>query len=110
MKELIKQKLDQQNLLDIHKILLTAEGRRFFSWILESCGRDCQDFKGNSRDVFLAGMRNTAVILITAAKAIGIEGLDLMHKAEREYVLYQFEIKAHIEDEIKKNQGGNKHA
>ena len=64
----------------------------FFSWLLEKCGRDSQDFKGNSRDVFTAGMRNTAVMLIATAKHLGMDGLDLIHKAEREYVQLQFNI------------------
>ena len=88
----IKQELDKQAINDLKKLLQTAEGRRFFSWLLEKCGRDSQDYKGNSRDVFTAGMRNTAVMLIATAKHLGMDGLDLIHKAEREYVQLQFNI------------------
>ena len=37
-------------------------------------------------------MRNTAVMLIATAKHLGMDGLDLIHKAEREYVQLQFNI------------------
>jgi len=98
MRDKIKQQLDEINLKDLSIILQTPEGRRFFSWLLESCGRDTQDFKGNSRDVFLAGMRNVAIMLITAAKALGLSGLDRIHKAEKEYVALQMEIAEEIKN------------
>lgn len=109
MKELIKQKLDEQNLKDLNKLLQTAEGRRFFSYLLEFCGRDVQDFKGNSRDVFAQGMRNVAVMLIASVKAIGVDGMDLLHKSEKEYVNLQFSILEELKAEIKK-QGGTTNA
>jgi hypothetical protein len=103
MRDKIKKRLDEINLVDLSHILQTPEGRRFFNWILEACGRDTQDFKGNSRDVFLAGMRNVAVMLVAAGKALGLQGLDLMHQAEKEYIILQMDIA----EEIKKKEGDN---
>lgn len=102
MKQEIKEELDRQNLVDLRAVLSSLDGRRLFSWILQECGRDNQDFKGNSRDVFLAGMRNVAMLLVTTCKALGLEGLDLMHLAEKEYVILQLDIA----EEIKRKKEG----
>lgn len=103
MKELIKEQLDKKNLEDLKTVLSTKEGRRFFSWLLLECGRDVQDFKGNGRDIFLAGMRNVAMILVAVCKALDLAGVDLMHLAEREYIILQKQI---AEDIRQKQKGG----
>lgn len=104
IKEQIKERLIQQNLIDLKRILQTPEGRRFFSWLMMETGRDIVDFKGNSRDIFTAGMRNVAVMLITYCKAIGIEGFDLMCQAEREYIVLQQKIHDEITRKNKPKQ------
>jgi len=85
-KDMISVELETIALKDIYAIMQTPEGRRFFSWLLEKCGRDTQDFKGNIRDVFLAGMRNISIMLIRAIKSWGLQGVSLMQQAETEYL------------------------
>lgn len=104
IKEQVKERLMQQNLIDLKGILKTTEGRRFFSWLLEQTGRDQQQFRGNSHDIFMAGMRNVSMMLVMCCKSLGLEGLDAMHKAEKEYIQLQMEIAAELKKKNKSSQ------
>lgn len=89
LKNEIQAELDKINAKDLAAILQTPEGRRFFSWLLQKCGRDTQPFFGNSRDVFGMGTRYVSGMLIEAVKYMGLPGVDLLHVAEREYIALQ---------------------
>lgn len=93
LKLLIRDELDKKNLQDLNAVMSTVEGRRFFSWVIMNCGQDSTSFTRDSRTYFNEGMRNVALMLESCVKALGLTGVDMMHKAEREYVVYQEEIK-----------------
>lgn len=103
-KELIKQELDTKNLKDFKAVLTTPEGRRFFYWLKDRCGENNTSFTGNSTTFFNEGQRNIALILDACCKAIGMDGVDLMHQAEKEYIILQMEIAEDIRR--KQKQGG----
>lgn len=82
------EKIDLQNLLDLKAVMKTPEGRRFFQWLVMRCGQDATSFTRDSRTYFNEGMRNVALILEGSMKALGLDGVDLLHKAEREYIVF----------------------
>lgn len=102
LKEQVLIKLDEQNLLDLKAVMSTVEGRRFFSWMQMKCGQDCTSFTRDSRTYFNEGMRNIALLLKSCTNALGLDGVDLAQKAEREYVIYQEELKQEIISKTKK--------
>ena len=87
--ELVGKKLSEQCQEDIRKIMSTREGRRFFSYMIMHCGLMDASLKGNSRDFFNAGRRSVAIDLIGSIDANGLRGVDLRHKAEKEYIMFQ---------------------
>ncbi|MEY2703266.1 MAG: hypothetical protein RLY43_1904 [Bacteroidota bacterium] len=89
-------KLDAQNLKDINAVMKTEEGRRFFAWLISKCGQDITSFTRDSRTYFNEGMRNIALLLEFHVKELGLGGLDLMHKSEKEYIMLREEIKNNI--------------
>jgi len=101
IKKQIGIQLDIQNLKDINVVMNTVEGRRFFSWLVMQCGQNSTSFTRDSRTYFNEGMRNVALLLESCAKALGLGGVDLMHKAEKEYMLLGEEIKQQI---LRKNK------
>lgn len=102
-KELIQQKLDEQVIKDVRTVLSTKEGRRFFSWITELCRQDAYEFKGNSRDILVWGMRNVGKRLEQTCLHLGLSGVDLMQQAYREYIVYQNEIVEEIRQKQRKD-------
>jgi hypothetical protein len=103
LKKQIAANLDIQNLHDIKAVMATADGRRFFSWLIMSCGQNNTSFTRDSRTYFNEGMRNVALLLESCVKALGLSGVDLMHQAEREYIVFQEAIKREIQE---KQKGG----
>lgn len=103
VKKQIAAKLDIQNLHDLYAVMSTEEGRRFFSWLVMRCGQNDTSFTRDSRTYFNEGMRNVALMLESCLKALGLTGIDLLHKAEREYIIYQAELREKI---LNKKQGG----
>lgn len=101
IKQLITVELDKQNLKDIKEVMETPQGRRFFCWLIMQCGQNATSFTRDSRTYFNEGMRNVALILQGSMKALGLEGVDQMHTAEREYIVYQDKLK----QEIRTKQG-----
>jgi len=97
-KEQIREKLDEQYLVDLKAIMNTEHGRRVFSYLIQTCGYKDSQPQGNSKDFFNAGRRSVAVELNSACDALGMYGIDRMVgvdlrlKAEREYILYQWNI------------------
>jgi hypothetical protein len=71
------------------------------SWIFNYCQKDNYVYYGNSREYLEAGMRNVAFKLVGFCKYLGLSGLDLMHKAEKEYVTLQMDIM----HELQKKEG-----
>ena len=108
-KQEIQKKLDEQYLLDIKDVMSIPQGRRVFSYLLQRCGFKDADMKGNSRDFHAAGRRSVAIDLIFSCDALGIEGVDLRQKAEREYILFQMriaeEIRLNKEKELNETNG-----
>ena len=102
VKKQIAAKLDIQNLHDLYAVMSTEEGRRF-SWLVMRCGQNDTSFTRDSRTYFNEGMRNVALMLESCLKALGLTGIDLLHKAEREYIIYQAELREKI---LNKKQGG----
>jgi hypothetical protein len=109
-KEQIVEKMDEQYLLDLLSIMNTDHGRRVFSYLIQRCGYKDSQPMGNSKDFFNAGRRSIAVELIAACDALGMYGsdrmvgVDLRLKAEREYILYQWNAMQDImKKEVKKN-------
>jgi len=109
-KEQIVEKMDEQYLLDLRSIMNTEHGRRVFSYLIQKCGYKDSQPMGNSKDFFNAGRRSIAVELIAACDALGMYGadrmvgVDLRLKAEREYILYQWNAMQDImKREVKKN-------
>lgn len=90
--QLVFNELDTQNLKDLKEILKTDYGRRFFYKLTNDCGQNNTSFTRDSRTYFNEGMRNVSLIMESNAKRLGLEGLDLMHKAEREYIIYQDKV------------------
>lgn len=81
---------------DINAVMRTEEGRRFFSWIILKCGQDCTSFTRDSRTYFNEGMRNVALMLESRVKALGLNGVDLMHQAEKEFIIYRDDLKQQV--------------
>ena len=102
LKKQIAVLLDTKNLQDLNAVMGTVEGRRFFSWLIMHCGQNSTSFTRDSRTYFNEGMRNVALMLESCVKALGLTGVDLMHKAEREYVVICMDIESRIKDEEKK--------
>jgi hypothetical protein len=96
LKQLVSNELNTQNLKDLKEILKTEHGRRFFYKLCVDCGKDLTSFTRDSRTYFNEGTRNVALMLEANAKRLGLEGLDLMHKAEREYIIYQDNVTIEI--------------
>jgi len=103
IKQLIEVELDKRNLSDIAKVMSTDPGRRFIQWLIMKCGQNETSFTRDSRTYFNEGMRNAALLIEASIKAIGMNGVDLLHKAEKEYIITQEDIKRQI---LKK--GGDK--
>lgn len=93
IKQQIAARLDIQNLHDLRSVMNTVEGRRFFSWLIMRCGQNETSFTRDSRTYFNEGMRNVALLLESSVKALGLSGVDLLHKSEREYIAYQMDLK-----------------
>ncbi|MBP2652624.1 MAG: hypothetical protein H6Q73_193 [Firmicutes bacterium] len=104
LKQQVATQLDVQNLYDLRALMDTQQGRRFFQWLLLKCGRNNTSFTRDSRTYFNEGMRNVALLLESSMKAIGLEGVDLLHQSEREYIELSEAIKRQILD-----QGGDGH-
>jgi hypothetical protein len=92
----VNEQLDIQNMQDIKEILATPAGRRFFQWLVMRCGQNNTSFTRDSRTYFNEGMRNVALILEGCLKAMGLSGVDLLHSAEKEYIIYQESVKRDI--------------
>lgn len=104
IKDIIKERLNKQNLQDMKAILQTPEGRRFFSWLLENCGLSQQLFYGNSRDIYFSGIRSVALMLIACCNELGTEGVKLKQQAEMDYLKLQMSIRDDIQRKMKENQ------
>lgn len=101
IKDLIKDKLNKQNLQDMKTILQTPQGRRFISWMFENCGLNQQPFHGNSRDIYFAGIRSVALMLVVCCNELGMDGVSLKQQAEIEYLKLQMSIRDDIQRKIK---------
>jgi len=106
LKKQIADRLDLQNLNDLKAVMGTVEGRRFFQWLIMQSGQNSTSFTRDSRTYFNEGMRNVALMLESCMKAIGLLGVDMLHKAEREYIVFQEGLKINILEREKEN--GNK--
>ncbi len=100
LQEQIVIKLESQFKDDLEVVMGTPPGRRVFSFLLLRCGLFDGEIKGNSRDFHQAGRRSVALDLIGTMDAIGIKGLDLRQKAEKEYVQFKIDTA----NDIKKSQ------
>lgn len=105
IKQTIAAQLEIQNLHDLKAVMSTPEGRRFFQWLVMRCGQNDTSFTRDSRTYFNEGMRNVALMLEGCMKALGLTGVDLLHKAEREYIVYQVEQREKI---LEKERGEKK--
>ena len=105
LKKQIASHLDIQNLNDLNVVMATVEGRRFFQWMIMQAGQNETSFTRDSRTYFNEGMRNVALMLESCMKAIGLSGVDMLHKAEREYIVFQEDLKFKI---LENNKGDGK--
>jgi hypothetical protein len=102
LKEKMREKLDEQNLIDLKAIMNTEHGRRVFSYLIQNCGYKDSQPLGNSKDFFNSGRRSVAVELIAACDALGMYGpdrmigVDLRLQAEREYIVHQWNVMQNI--------------
>ncbi len=103
MRQLVAQELDRKVLDDLQLIMSTPEGRRFFCWIIMQCGQNRTSFTRDSRTYFNEGMRNVALMLEAKMRNIGLQGVDAMHQADREYTELADEIQRDIEIKLKGN-------
>lgn len=108
-KQCILNKLAEQYPKDLKAIMQSAEGRRVFSYLLMTCGVDNTNMRGNSHDFFNFGMRSVAInYLIGGTNSLGIEGVELKQKAEKEYIMLQEaflqDIRKQAEVEFKKQK------
>jgi len=92
----IAAELDIQNLHDLQALMDSPTGRRFFQWLIMKCGQNNTSFTGNSQTYFNEGMRNVALMLESCMKAMDLPGVDLLHKAEREYIALQDDIRRQL--------------
>lgn len=99
--QVLNTEIDKQNLLDLKAVMDTPEGRRFFQWLVMRCGQNDTSFTRDSRTYFNEGMRNVALLLEGSMKAMGIDGVDLMHKAEREYIVFLSDKREQIKAELR---------
>ena len=104
----IKEKLLEQYQKDIKKMMESAEGRRVFSFLIMACGYNDANMVGNSRDFFNAGRRSVAIDLIGSMDALGLTGLDLRQKAEKEYIMLQSAIEVELREKEKKDNATQK--
>lgn len=94
-------KLDEQALDDLRSLMATPAGRRFFCWLVMKCGQNSTSFTRDSRTYFNEGMRNVALLLESRMRELGLSGVDTMHVAERDYIVFQEDIKHDIEEKEK---------
>lgn len=98
---LAKQKMiKKQELDDLHMVLNTPAGRRFFIRLLEMSGYNCSCFTGNSTTFFNEGKREIALMLLYLVNQLGVMGLELKQAAEKEYLSNQLEIENQAKQEV----------
>jgi len=105
LKKKIAIELQQQNLHDLKAVMELPQGRRFFQWLVMRCGQDNISFSPDGQTEFKEGMRNVALLLKGCMKELGLDGVDLVHKAEREYLLFQLKLRETI---LEKERGDKK--
>lgn len=105
LKKQIAIELHKQNLHDLKAVMDLPEGRRFFQWLVMRCGQDNISFSPDGQTEFREGMRNVGLILKGCMKELGIGGVDQLHKAEREYILFQIDQRERI---LAKEEGERK--
>jgi hypothetical protein len=106
--EKLQKELTKQNVNDLNHLLSTTEGRRFIMWLFKLCGQESTSFTGNSQTYFNEGMRNVALVVKFEALKPGINGMNLLQKAEQEYFVLANDIKENITKGVSKNNDGIK--
>jgi hypothetical protein len=101
---LLKVELDKKCMEDLKVVMQLPEGRRLFSWIIAMSGFNNVFIGGNSKDFAALGRRSLGADLITAVNALGIEGMELRHKAEKEYLLYQMAVEEELKTKEKEER------
>lgn len=96
LKQKIAIELELQNLQDLKAVMTLPEGRRFFQWLRMRCGQNKSSYSPDGRTEFNEGMRNVALMLEGCMKELGLSGVDLLHKAEREYTVFLIEQRTRI--------------
>jgi len=99
LRQLIAARLDEKGIADLRQVMEMPEGRRFLAWLMMKCGQHNTSFAADNRIYFNEGMRNVALMLESCLKAMGLEGVDLLHQAERELVALAEEIRQEISEE-----------
>lgn len=90
MQAWIKRQMEDKDREALKKVLKTQAGRWFFIRLLEQTGYQAPAFTGNSQTFYNEGRREFGVWLKKAVIAmLGMDGFDLVQKAEKEYVSFQ---------------------
>jgi hypothetical protein len=102
IKLIVAEETSKQFLEDLTSLMNRPEGRRFYQRLITICGQDVTSFTKDSRTYFNEGMRNVALMLEYAMRGTGLNGVDLMHKAEKEYIIYQERMVHDIKIKLKR--------
>lgn len=86
----------------LKKMLETPEGRWMYMRILEISGYLSSSFTGNSATYFKEGMRYVGIKLANmTVERLGMKGVELKQKAERENIEFQLKNRKYFEQEDK---------
>lgn len=97
-KEEIQTELDRQAIQDMTELLATANGRRFFMWLFDECGYNATSFTRDSRTYFQEGRRDVALMLRSCILTGEFANLNLLHKAETEFIKFKGIIRDRIRE------------
>ncbi len=99
----------QYRLACLLAVLRTEEGRTLFTWMEELCKVNDDDFQGNARDAYNAGMRSVFLRFKRFIQTLGREGFSLFYQAAQENMIREMDADLKLKKAIEKIMEGNSH-
>lgn len=97
----------QYRLACLLAVLRTEEGRTLLTWMEELCKVNDDDFQGNARDAYNAGMRAVFLRFKRFIQTLGREGFSLYYKAAQENMIREMDADLKLKKAIEKIMEGN---
>ena len=82
-------------------VMGTLQGRLFVQWLIKQCGQENTSFTGNTEIYFNEGRRSIALIIEENLRETGLDGLNLLHQSEKDYIQHKQEIRRELEEKDK---------